>query len=218
MVLRAKIRIFERLALRAIATVMILLALGFFLFATVVTRTIYNSVEKADAIVVLTGGAERIAAASQLLSKGNAKWLLISGVNKKTSDIDVMRLSKLDYQLFSCCVKLGYNAKNTRGNALEARKWQIENKFKSLIVVTAAYHMPRSLLELSVQMPDVKLIPYSVMPKRFRAQVWWLNIANAYFLAREYIKFLPSVAWFITSYFNDAKRRYKPNRNALYYT
>ncbi|MEN2494950.1 MAG: hypothetical protein TECD_00861 [Hyphomicrobiaceae bacterium hypho_1] len=200
--LKKKIRIVKKLAFRTVSILIVLFLFGFFLFATYVTRTTRNSFNKADAIVVLTGGTERIAAAAKLLSSGHAKWLLISGVNKNTSKIDILRLSKLRYNLFNCCVVLGYFAQDTKGNALEARAWQHENEFKSLIVVTAAYHMPRSLIELSLQMPDVKLIPYSVMPKRFRTQIWWLSSSNVYFLAREYVKFLPSAARFITSKFH----------------
>ena len=176
-----------------------MLFLGFLAFATFVTETRQTTPERADGIVVLTGGSERIAAAARLLRNGHARWLLISGVNKNTSEADILRLSKLDRRLFSCCVTLGYIAQDTRGNALEARDWQRGHSFKSLIIVTAAYHMPRSLLELSLQMPDIKLIPYSVVPKRFRAQPWWLSPANIQFLAREYIKFLPSAAQFALS-------------------
>ena len=175
------------------------LVLGFFLFAAFATRTVQDDSKRADAIVVLTGGSQRIAEAGRLLRLGRAGRLLISGVNRKTSKAAVMRLTKLQPDLFKCCVTLGYGAQNTRGNATETRDWQRTNKFSSLIVVTAAYHMPRSFAELSRRMPDVKLIPHPVVPKSFKAEPWWLHPTNARILASEYVKFLPSAAHFVVS-------------------
>ncbi len=178
----------------AVGVVAALLLLGFFAFATVATSNFSNISRNADAIVVLTGGSQRIGEAGRLLRSGRAGKLLISGVNRQTSQATVQRLANLDAALFNCCVTLGYGALNTRGNALEARDWQRANKFRSLIVVTAAYHMPRSLAELARRMPNVELIPHPVMPSRFKSEPWWLHPTNAGILAREYIKFLPSAA------------------------
>ncbi len=198
-VLKTKYKALRNWVFGAIVTLMALLVIGFFVFATIVAGTTQDVPERADGIVVLTGGSERIAAAARLLRNRRAKWLLISGVNKNTSEADILRLSKLDRRLFACCVTLGYIAQDTKGNALEARAWQRGNRLNSLIIVTAAYHMPRSMVELSLQMPKIKLVPYSVVPKRFRGQPWWLKPANAQFLAREYIKFLPAAAQFAVS-------------------
>src|SRR5689334_13318701 len=48
--------------------------------------------EKADGIVVLTGGASRIEDAIQLLAQGNGRRLLISGVHPSTSDRAIAQL------------------------------------------------------------------------------------------------------------------------------
>ncbi len=189
----------RRLTLVVVGIAAAVLLLGFFLFAAIATRAIEDNSRTADAIVVLTGGSERIGEAARLLRGGRAKKLLISGVNPQTSETAVRRLAGLDAALFRCCVTLGYGAKNTRGNAREARAWQRANKFRSLIVVTAAYHMPRSLVELSQRMPGVELIPHPVLPRRFKSEPWWLHPTNARILAREYIKFLPSAAQYALS-------------------
>ena len=184
---------------RRIATVVVGVAcaafvLGFFFFASAATRKPVADGRTADAIVVLTGGPRRIFEAGQLLRQGRAKHLLISGVNHKTSRAALRRIAGLDARLFACCVTVGYRAMNTYGNALETRNWQRNHDFASLIVVTANYHMPRSLAELSLRMPDVTLIPYSVTPKSFEGAPWWLNASSARLLAQEYLKFLPSAA------------------------
>ena len=168
--------------------------LGFFYFATLTLREQPNALTKADAIVVLTGGSERLGRAGELFRQGKADHLLISGVNRKLTKAKVRQLIGINGAKFNCCVKVGYFAQNTRGNAIEARDWLRQHSFKTLIVVTAGYHMPRSLAELALAMPDVKLIPYAVVPSRFRAQPWWLHSTNARILAQEYIKFLPIAA------------------------
>ena len=170
------------------------LVLGFLLFAAIATRDIPSSPPKADGIVVLTGGQMRIAEAGRLLENGHGRRLLVSGVNKITTKNDVRRLSRVRPDMFQCCVDLGYGAKNTRGNATETRAWAQSHGFESLIVVTASYHMPRSMAELASEMPRVRLIAHPVMPVRFRNDPWWLNSAYARILAAEYIKFLPTVA------------------------
>ena len=125
------------------------LAFGFVLFAVSVTRDDATGWDKADGIVVLTGGDNRIEAGAKLMSEGRAKRMLISGVNRKVSREEMQRLLNLDKQVFNCCVDLGYEALDTVGNADETRTWANTNGYTRLIIVTSRYHMPRSLAELS---------------------------------------------------------------------
>jgi uncharacterized SAM-binding protein YcdF (DUF218 family) len=115
----------------------------------------------AEAIVVLTGRGRRLAAAVDLLQRGAGRRLLISGVNP---NIDKEELDELldGGAAFNCCADLGFNAVDTRTNALETRDWALMHGYNSLIVVTGYEHMPRSLLEFSAEMPEMMLIPYPV--------------------------------------------------------
>ena len=98
--------------------------------------------------MVLTGGTSRVTDALELLAAGRGKRLLITGVNPGTTTGDIARQT-VDYgRLLNCCVDLDYSALNTLGNAVETRRWAIDHDFKSLIVVTSTYHMPRALAEL----------------------------------------------------------------------
>jgi uncharacterized SAM-binding protein YcdF (DUF218 family) len=67
-----------------------------------------------------------------------------------------------------------------------------ERRFKSLIVVTADYHMPRSLAELRRKLPDVELIPYPVQPRNVHVNAWWAHPGTLQLLLSEYAKFMPS--------------------------
>jgi uncharacterized SAM-binding protein YcdF (DUF218 family) len=171
-----------------------LFVLGFVMFATAVMREPAELVNKADGIVVLTGGETRISEGARLLREGHAQRMLISGVNKVASRDELMRLSGLDASRFGCCVDLGYRALDTIGNAGEARLWAGAKGYRSLIVVTSSYHMPRSMAELSREMPGVELIAHPVVSKSFRKQAWWLHPATTRTLLSEYLKFLPSAA------------------------
>lgn len=171
-----------------------LLALGFIVFATVVTRPPAPGDPRGDGIVVLTGEGRRIAEGARLLQQGRAERMLISGVFKHTGKRALMKISGLPEQKFDCCVDLGYAAHDTVGNAVETRSWAVARRYATLIVVTSSYHMPRSLAELSIAIPSARLIPHPVMPNGFPTNQWWLNASMTRLLLSEYLKFLPSVA------------------------
>ena len=168
-----------------------LFLLGFMLFAAIATRKVVDLPEVADGIVVRTGGEARIAEAGRLLQAGRARRLLISGVNRRTGREDLRRVIKVNTQLFDCCVDIGYDALDTYGNADEARAWASQWRFSSLIVVTASYHMPRSLAEIALAMPHTRIVPHAVVPRQLQGDPWWLRMAAARTLVSEYVKFLP---------------------------
>lgn len=176
------------------ALAIVTLTFGFVLFATTVTRDPMPPVESADGIVVLTGGEARIRAGAELLRQGRGKRLLISGVNRQTRREDIIHISGLDAKTLNCCVDLGYEALDTVGNADEARTWAHTHGYKSIILVTSSYHMPRSLAELALVMPDVKVVAYAVTPRSFPDSGWWLHVQTTSLLLKEYLKYLPAAA------------------------
>ena len=150
----------------------------------------------ADGIVALTGDEDRISEAVRLLAEGKARRLLISGVNKSTRAPEIISLNTVgnsEARLFRCCVDLGKRAHNTEDNALETTAWVRLHGFRSLIVVTSTYHMPRTLIELRQAMPDVELVPYPVKSPRLGEQ-WWSDPRTAWVLGKEYLKFVTAFA------------------------
>lgn len=152
------------------------------------TETVLN--RNADGIVVLTGGASRISDAIELLAAGHGRRLLISGVHRTTSTAEIARINPRYEGLVSCCVDLDHSAINTTGNAIETRRWANDRRFSSLIVVTSAYHMPRTMAELARQMPDVTLVPFPVVTEKLRNEPWWASGATARLILSEYTKFV----------------------------
>ncbi|MEH3145754.1 MAG: YdcF family protein [Methylobacterium frigidaeris] len=170
------------------------LGAGFLVFAADVARTGQRPSTRADGIVALTGGAQRIEDAIVLLASGHGRRLLISGVNERTSREEIARLNPGQQHLIDCCVDLDYRARNTIGNAIETRRWMRENGFRSVAVVTSNYHMPRTLLELDHALAaQDRIVPHPVVPEGFTFGDWWRNPPAARLLASEYVKFL--VAW-----------------------
>ncbi|MDB5591623.1 MAG: hypothetical protein JWR86_2148 [Enterovirga sp.] len=145
---------------------------------------------RADAIVVLTGGAQRIEDAVDLLAKGYAGRLLITGVNEKTSRDAIARLTPGQRDLVECCVDLGYRARNTVGNAAEIARWVRSRSFVSLIVVTSNYHLPRALAELDEALPEIRKIPYAVVASGRTQDGFWPSATRARVLVSEYVKFV----------------------------
>jgi len=144
----------------------------------------------ADGIVVLTGGTSRVNDALELLAAHRGKRLLITGVNTGTTTADIAREIPNYKSLLTCCVDLDYSALNTLGNATQARLWATDHGFRSLIVVTSAYHMPRALAELEHQLPHAALIPFPVLSDRLRIEPWWSNGDTTKLVMSEYLKFL----------------------------
>jgi uncharacterized SAM-binding protein YcdF (DUF218 family) len=167
----------------------IVLAAGFIAFAKEVSSAHPPTEVRADAIVALTGGPNRIEDAAKLLSSGSAGRMLISGVNPHTTREALADLYGALDDLFRCCIDIGYEALDTRGNASEAARWVRERGFRSVIVVTSAYHMPRTLTELRRVLPEADLIPYPV-ESGYNLATWPRNKAVLKLLALEYGKYL----------------------------
>lgn len=183
----------RRTMLVIIALAMLGLGLGFAWFVGRVTGDDMTADRKAEGIVVLTGGALRINDAIELLAAGRGQRLLITGVNPTTHTAELARLTPRYGRLFGCCIDLDHSAVNTSGNAIETRRWTRERGFRSLLVVTSAYHMPRAIAELSHELPDIALIEFPVLTERERAEPWWRNPTSARLVISEYLKFVYAV-------------------------
>jgi uncharacterized SAM-binding protein YcdF (DUF218 family) len=148
----------------------------------------------ADGIVALTGANsnQRIAAAVGLLEEARGKRVLVSGVNREASREDIRTVSRAVRRLYDCCVDLGFTAADTVGNARETAEWAKAMRFRSLIVVTADYHLPRAMLELRAVLrePEFHLQPYAVATPALKARAWWRSPRTARLMVVEYCKYL----------------------------
>ncbi len=171
------------------AVAVLLLGLGFVWFIWRVPADEVPLDRDADGIVALTGGASRIADAIELLASGRGKRLLISGANRATNSNEISRLNPEFKRWVRCCVDFDRSL-NTLGNAIETKRWAESQGFRSLIVVTSNYHMPRALAEISHQLPGVALVPFPVVTDRQRAEPWWAGGTTTKLMLSEYVKYV----------------------------
>jgi uncharacterized SAM-binding protein YcdF (DUF218 family) len=177
-------------ALSLLAIFALLWLVGLWRFVAALPSEIAEPDERTDAIVVLTGGSQRVEGGLRLLAEGKAKKLFISGVAAGVDVNELLRVSRQSPDSVACCVVLGHAADNTLGNARETAQWMASEGFQSLRLVTASYHMPRSMLEFSRAMPDKKIVPNPVFPEFLRDTPWWRRRASALLIASEYSKYL----------------------------
>ena len=98
-------------------------------------------------IVVLTGGKMRIERGMEILQKGYAEKMFISGVFMPSEIETKFRIEKSKKDLLDCCINFGAEAKNTIENAVEVNQWLSDNsEIIKIILITSYYHLPRSIL------------------------------------------------------------------------
>jgi uncharacterized SAM-binding protein YcdF (DUF218 family) len=187
-------RFLLRLSVAGVMLLAVLFGAGFVAFVATIDRAEQSDLDKADGIVVLTGGPERIPDGLLWLERGQGERLLISGV---ATQVKVEKLAEHTPGLrrwLTCCVDVGRDALNTVGNAQEARRWARQRGYRSLLVVTSSYHMPRTLVEFGRHMPGVELIPAPVVTERLQDMALLHDPRLAKTLALEYTKFLVAYA------------------------
>lgn len=126
--------------------------------------------ERTDGIVVLTGGPGRAARGFELIERGLADRLLISGVNEEVRPRELAARYGVDMATLRCCVTLGRAATDTRTNGQEVADWVQRHEIRSIRLVTNDWHMPRARKEIAWRLGrGTRVIPDAVhSPRSFR--------------------------------------------------
>jgi X-X-X-Leu-X-X-Gly heptad repeat protein len=165
------------------AVVVLLWLAGFAWFALTLPVAVPLAVTT-DAVVVLTGGAGRLARGVAALAAGSAQRMFVSGVGEHIGKAALAGSVGAPLKLLNARADLGYAAVDTRSNAVETTAWTVRHGYKSLRLVTSAQHMKRARLELAAQMPPSVVIVEDAVPAE----------AGADSTAREYSKYLLRLA------------------------
>ena len=179
-------------AAAVIALALVWLA-GLVWFAGTVPEHPDDDPRRTDAIVVLTGGQGRFEEGVLLLRQGQAQKLFVSGVEPRVEVPELLKRAHLPPAPSDADIVLGHDADSTASNAAETSDWMHSEGFHSLRLVTANYHMPRSLLEFRHAMPDLTIVPHPVFPGAVK-QRWWAWPGTAQLIAGEYVKYLVAAA------------------------
>lgn len=144
----------------------VFLIFGFLRFGYEIENYSNGDVSQADAIIVLTGGRNRVETGLELLKNHKGNRMLISGVHQNTTISALTHQFPSYMESMKCCIDMDKTAKNTLQNALGSVRWVRNHNFSKILLVTSDYHMPRALIEFSRELPDVNLLPYVVADRR----------------------------------------------------
>lgn len=164
---------------------------GFVWFAHYINSYDIDKTTKTDAIIVLTGGKNRISEGIRLLNENLADKLFISGVPADVSIKQIEKQAKV-YADDENKIELGRKATNTIENAIETEEWIKQNNIKSIRLVTSSYHIPRSLQEFIIYVTmgsDLKVILNPIYSPNVSLE-WWKSWGTFRLLIMEYNKFL----------------------------
>lgn len=189
------------LTLLTIATILLgsLWLLGLVWFAGKAAAVPRGGAIRTDVIIVLTGGSERIATGLDLLAQSRAERLFISGVDPGVDLEALLAVVQRPPSPLDDRITIGHRAADTVGNAAEAASWMRRHGYQSLQLVTANYHMPRSLLAFRALLPGIDIHPHPVRPANVHLDDWWRWPGTTRLLISEYNKYLLSYLQFIVA-------------------
>ena len=136
---------------RLLSAVVLVYLAGFVGFAVTLPQPL--GAVKTDAVVVLTGGKGRIARGLEVLERGEAREMFVSGVDPEVKPGEFAAEFEVPDAVMRCCVTLGYLAVDTRSNAGEAAQWLTTNDVRTVRLVTTDWHMRRAAAELRHTIP-----------------------------------------------------------------
>ncbi|OYW13746.1 MAG: hypothetical protein B7X02_01480 [Rhodospirillales bacterium 12-54-5] len=184
-----------RFLLSILLTATLLWLAAFAVFAIRMHSDAASADEKSDALVVLTGGKSRVDRGFALLAEGSAPVLLVSGVGQKVT-VEEMLNQHATPAIKSAIIKHGgeiifdYDASTTQTNAENSAAFIRAHHYKTIRLITAHYHMPRSLLEFHTALPEVTILAEPVVPEEFSASNWWETPATRRLVLQEFHKYL----------------------------
>lgn len=152
-----------------------------------------------DAIIVLTGGSNRLKEGVDLLINNFAGRLFISGVGKGVTFSDLFQnlgFSKKDgdylaqVEELKSRIEYGYEARNTKGNAKEVVEWVKNKNYRSIRLVTSNYHMVRSVMEIRSLMPELEIIEHTIISENVKLDDWLSFKGSRNLIINEYNKLL----------------------------
>jgi uncharacterized SAM-binding protein YcdF (DUF218 family) len=153
---------------------------------------------RTDAIIVLTGGQGRVEHGLDMLAANAAPVLFISGVGPHVTRLQMLNqhaslptreaiLARQPEILFD------YVAETTKTNAQQAAEFVHQRGIRSIRLVTANYHMPRSRLEFTAAMPGVEIVSDPVFPEGFRRDEWWRHDNTRRLVFSEFYKYFAAL-------------------------
>ena len=146
-----------------------------------------QNTQKADAIVVLTGGKGRVEEGVRLFRESRAQFLIFVGVDPSVRKSDLYRPSPGDPPAEN--VILEKSSRNTLENSIFGRDVIVQNGVHSVLLITSRYHLKRASILFRNSLPkDITIIPYPVDSANLK-ESWWSHGGSFHLLFREFYKY-----------------------------
>jgi uncharacterized SAM-binding protein YcdF (DUF218 family) len=136
---------------RLLSLIVLVWLAGFLWFALFLPRP--AEITRTDGVIALTGGPGRIARGLDVVRAGDARRLLVAGVDSQVTPARFASEYGVTPALLACCVTLGYESFDTRSNAREATGWIARYDIHSVRLVTTDWHMRRAAFDIKVAGP-----------------------------------------------------------------
>lgn len=172
---------------RALAFLVIIWVAGFVWFAVALPGP--AGPDPTDAVIVPTGSGGRIERGLEVLARGEARELLVTGVDRDVKPAEFAAEYDVATETMRCCVSLGFAAVDTRGNATETAEWLADRDYGSLRLVTADWHMRRAAAELERTLPTGVIVLRDAVPTEPSLRILFLEYHKL--LASRVASFLP---------------------------
>ena len=184
-----------RLFLTIILSVAVLWLCAFAVFILQMQLPASEPQERADALIVLTGGKQRLERGFELLAKGGAPVLFISGVGEKVT-VDEMLQAHATPAIRDAIARshaeivLDHTASSTQTNAEQTAAFVRQRGYLTIRLITGHYHMPRSMVEFRAALPGVVIYREPVVPDSLAHHPWWSDADSRHLIWQEFHKYL----------------------------
>jgi uncharacterized SAM-binding protein YcdF (DUF218 family) len=158
-----------------------------FIDFTYKTFSYRQNTQKAEAIVVLTGGKGRVEEGLRLFRDSRAKFLFFVGVDPSVRKSDLYRPKPGDPSADN--VILEKSSRNTLENSIFGRDVIVSSGVHSVLLITSRYHLKRASILFRNSLPkEITIIPYPVDSVNLK-ESWWSHGGSFQLLFREFYKY-----------------------------
>lgn len=149
---------------------------------------------KTEVIVVLTGGQGRVEHGLEMLAQGAAPLLYITGVGEHVTTEQMLEehaspVAKGILYHADVDIELDHVARSTVSNADQSAAFLRKRGIKSIRLITANYHMKRSMHEFKTAIPEITILADAVFPEDFKRDEWWLHPNTRRLVFSEFYKY-----------------------------
>lgn len=158
-----------------------------FIDFTYKTFSYRQNTQKADAIVVLTGGKGRVEEGIRLFRESRAEYLIFVGVDPSVRKSDLYHPKPGDPSADN--VILEKSSRNTLENSIFGRDVIVRSGVHSVLLITSRYHLKRASILFRNSLPkNITIIPYPVDSVNLK-ESWWSHGGSFQLLFREFYKY-----------------------------